>query len=243
MHAIHDRRLLRFQRTGCRDIGSDHEILDQPVRIEPVARRDGRDAALFIEHHAALGDVELERFALVAGGQQGTPCAPKRLERGANQFLWNGPFDLGHGAGRRADLDSFLSRGVDRGLRVLVRNVCSDANLGARKSPALQRAVLRDLEVARHCSADLALFQRANVGRQFLGQHRHDTVGEIDAVATLPRLPVELGTGTDVVADIRYGDDRLPAALVVLVIVRRGPDRVVVVAGIGGVDGNDRQMR
>ena len=241
--AVHDRRLLRLQRPGCGDVGGDHEILDQPVRVEPVARRDRRDAALFVEHHAALGDVELERLALVAGGEQGAPCAPKRLERGADQFLRNGAFDLGHRAGRRADLDRFLARGVDRGLRILVGNVCSDANLGARKSPAFERAVLGDLEVAGHRRADLPFLQRADVGRQFLGQHRHDAVGEIDAVAARPRLAVELGAGADVEADVGDGDDRLPAALVVLVVVRRGPDGVVMVARIGGIDGDDRQMR
>ena len=40
--AVHDRRLLRLQRPGGGDVGGDHEVLDQPVRIEPVARRDRR---------------------------------------------------------------------------------------------------------------------------------------------------------------------------------------------------------
>ena len=38
--AVHDRRLLRLQRLGRGDIGGDHIILDQPVRVEPLARRD-----------------------------------------------------------------------------------------------------------------------------------------------------------------------------------------------------------
>ena len=137
--AIHDRRLLRLQRPGGRDVGGDHEVLDQPVRVEPIARRDRRDAPLLVEHHPALGDVELQRLALVAGREQGAPCAPERLERGADQLLRNRAFDFRHRAGRRADFDPFLTRRVDRGLRILIGNVCSDANLRSRKSPAFER--------------------------------------------------------------------------------------------------------
>ena len=38
--AVHDRRLLRLERLGRGDVGGDHVILDQPVRVEPLARRD-----------------------------------------------------------------------------------------------------------------------------------------------------------------------------------------------------------
>ncbi len=157
--------------------------------------------------------------------------------------LGNRALDLRHRAGRRGDFDLLLSRRIDRRLRILVGNVCSDANLRSRESPAFERAVLGDLEVAGHRRPHLALLQRADVGRQFLGQHRHDAVGEIDAVAARPRLAVELGAGADVEADVGDGDDRLPAALIVLVVVGRGPDGVVMVARVGGVDGDDRQMR
>ena len=80
--AVHHRRLLLLQRLGRGDVGGDHIILDQPVRVEPLARRDRQDAALLVEHHAALGEVELERLALVARGEQGAPAVPQRLERG-----------------------------------------------------------------------------------------------------------------------------------------------------------------
>src|SRR3546814_7430077 len=84
--------------------------------------------------------------------------------------------------------------------------------------------------------AVLALLQRADMGRQRLRQHRHDAVREINAVAALSRLLVEGGAGADVEADIGDGDDCLPAAGIGGVIVRRGPDRVVMVARVGGVE-------
>ena len=62
--AVHDRRLPRLQRLRRGDVGGDHIILDQLVRVEPLARRDRDDPPLLVEHHPALGQIELERPAL-----------------------------------------------------------------------------------------------------------------------------------------------------------------------------------
>ena len=107
------------------------------------------------------------------------------------------------------------------------------------KRQLLSSPSLRDLQVAGHRRAVLALLQRADVGRQLLGQHRHHAVGEIDAVAARPRLAVELGAGADVEADVGDRDDRVPPALA----VGFRPDRVVMVARVLGIDRDDRQMR
>ncbi len=93
--------------------------------------------------------------------------------------------------------------------------------------------------MAGHRGTVLARLERADVRRQLLGQHRHDTVGEIDAVAARPCLAVELGAGTDIEADVGDGDDRVPPALT----IRFRPDRVVMVARVLWVDRDDRQMR
>ena len=68
--AVHDRRLLRFERARGGDVGGDHVILDQPVRVEPVARGDRHDPPLLVEHHPALGQIELERIALLPRRKQ-----------------------------------------------------------------------------------------------------------------------------------------------------------------------------
>ena len=77
--AVHHRRLLRLQRARRGDVGGDHIILDQPVRVEPVARGDRHDAALLVEHHPAFGQVEFERLALLARGVERPPAGPQRL--------------------------------------------------------------------------------------------------------------------------------------------------------------------
>ena len=84
--AVHHRRLLRLERPGRGDIGGDHIILDQPVGVEPLARRDRHDPPLLVEHHPPFGNIELERLALVARGEQRPPAGPQGFERLFNQF-------------------------------------------------------------------------------------------------------------------------------------------------------------
>jgi hypothetical protein len=128
---------------------------------------------------------------------------------------------------------------IQRRLGILIGDVGGDADAGAGEAPALERAHAGDLEVADQGGAVLVLDQRADVGGEDFGEHRHDAVGEIDAVAALPRFLIERRAGADVEADVGDGDDRLPAAGIDRIVVGRGPDRVVMVAGVGGVDGDD----
>ena len=77
--------------------------------------------------------------------------------------------------------------------------------------------------------------------RQPLGQHRHHPVGKVGRVAPAPRLAVERAAGTDIGRDV---GDRHPdhvAAGIGGIVVGLGVDRVVVVAGVGRVDGDEGQ--
>ena len=83
--------------------------------------------------------------------------------------------------------------------------------------------------------------QRAEVVRDAFGQHRHDPVGEIDRVAALERVAVEGRAGAHVSRDVgdRDGDDE--AAGVCRIGIGLGVHRVVVVLGVGRIDGDERQ--
>ena len=61
---------LRLQRLGRCDIGLDHELFDELVRVEPVGHDDAVDRAVGLEQDLALGQVELERLARVAAALQ-----------------------------------------------------------------------------------------------------------------------------------------------------------------------------
>lgn len=66
MHPVDQRQRLLLEHLGCRDIGEDHELLDQLVRVEPVGHDDAVDRAVGLEQDLALGQIEIERIALVA---------------------------------------------------------------------------------------------------------------------------------------------------------------------------------
>ncbi len=84
--------------------------------------------------------------------------------------------------------------------------------------------------------------QRAQIVRDALRQHRHDAVGEIDRVAALQRLAVERRAGAHIeAATSAMATVTMIAARVVGILVRRGMDRVVMVLGVGGIDGDERQ--
>src|SRR3546814_3897062 len=99
--------------------------------------------------------------------------------------------------------------------------------------------MLVDDEMARHRSAIRPGFERADTRRQRFGKHRHDLIGEIDAVAAPPRLAVEVAVGADIIADIGDRDDRPETALVAGLLVGEGPDGVVMVARVERVDRDD----
>ncbi len=91
--------------------------------------------------------------------------------------------------------------------------------------------------MAGHRRAVFALLERAGIGAEHFGQHRHHAVGEIDRIAALARLLVDLAARADIEADI---GDRDHGTETVLPVGLR-PDRIVMVAGVGRVDGDDRQ--
>ena len=214
MDAVDHREGLALERLRRGDVRGDHEVLDHAVSIEPFAHGDLGDAALLVEHDASFWQFQLERIARLAGLEERAPGGPEVLQ-----------------------VPIRVAR-VDPRLRVLVGDDFGDAEERAGEAPVLDAAVLVDSQVAGHRGAVFALAERTDVGAQDLRQHRHDAVGEVDRVAALACFSVDLAVGADVEADIGNGDDRVEAAFA----VGLGPDGVVVVARVGRVDGDDRQV-
>ena len=53
--AIDQRRMRGFQRLGRRDIGEDHELLDQFMRLQPLRPAHADELAVGVENQFALG--------------------------------------------------------------------------------------------------------------------------------------------------------------------------------------------
>ena len=85
VHAIDQRHARLFQRLGGGDIGEDHELLDQPVRLQPLRRDDAIDGAVGLEQDFPLGQIEVERTARVAGFLQRLIGGVERLEHVVDQ--------------------------------------------------------------------------------------------------------------------------------------------------------------
>ncbi len=75
----------RSSSSAARDVGQHHELLDQPVAVEARARRDGGDPALLVQHHLALGQIEIERAARRARREQRAEGGVERSSRPAGR--------------------------------------------------------------------------------------------------------------------------------------------------------------
>ena len=85
MHAIDQRRAGALQRFRRRDIGEDHEFLDQPVRVEPLRNDHAIQRAVGLEQDFSLGQIEIERTAFVARFLDREISVVERLEHRIEQ--------------------------------------------------------------------------------------------------------------------------------------------------------------
>ena len=70
MDAVDQALPLGLERLGRGDIGLDHELFDELVRVEPLGHDDAVDRAVGLEQDLSLGQVELERLARIAAALQ-----------------------------------------------------------------------------------------------------------------------------------------------------------------------------
>ncbi len=222
--AVEQAQALGLQGLGGGDVGQDHEVLDHAVGVEALAEGDRQHLALVGEDDAALGEIEVQRLAQVAGAVGGGPRGPERADDGIEE---------GRGGWVRV--------AVGGGLGLAVGEGGGGAHQGAGEAVVALVAVGVEDDPDGDAGAVGAVDQRAEIGREPLGQHRHDAVGEIGGVAAAAGLAVERRAGADVGRDVgdRHPDD--VAARVRRVVVGMGADGIVVVAGVGGVDGDQRQ--
>ena len=185
VHAIDQRHARALQRLGRRHIGEDHELLDQPVRVEPRRGDHAIDRAVGLQQDLALGQVEVERLALGALALDGRVGRIERLDHRCEQ-----------GAGR------LVGAAVGGVLRLRVVQLRGRAHQHAMERVAALAPVRADHHAHGERRAVLVRAQRAQIVRDALGQHRHDAVGEIDRIAAHQRLAVERGAGRHVVRDV-----------------------------------------
>ncbi len=85
MHAVNKRNARFLQRLGGGHVSQDHEFLDQPMRLQPLGAGDAVDSAISFKQDLALGQVEIERLALVAGPYKRLVSGIERRQHGLHQ--------------------------------------------------------------------------------------------------------------------------------------------------------------
>src|SRR5579863_2363874 len=85
VHAVHAWLLQTLQGLGGGDVGRDHELFNQLVAVEAVARLDARDATGGIEQNPPLGNVEVERAARYTRALECAIDAVERLQDAVEQ--------------------------------------------------------------------------------------------------------------------------------------------------------------
>ena len=209
---------------GCCNICLDHEFLDQAVRIEAIRDDHPVNLAVRRQEDLAFGQVKVQRLAPVTSALEDCIGLPQRLE---------------HGFQNRPGLVVRLA--IDGGLRLWIGNF-----RGALHHDAMEPVCrLAAFPVKRHAHrkgrAVLAFPQRTQIIGDTLRQHRYDAVREIAGIAAPEGLPVKGRTGADIPGDIGNRDRDDHAALIVRRSVGFGIDGVVMVLGVGWVDGDKRQ--
>ncbi|MCY1418457.1 hypothetical protein D9M71_340180 [compost metagenome] len=196
------------------------------MRIVALGRANLRDLAIGAEDNARLLRLEIDRTTHVAGTQQHLVQRIERLQMRhyARQLLGQA---LGLDAVRRLQVLADLGIGEPR-MRVDHRLV---------ELVAGHLAGLGQVHLADHGQAIHLRVQRAETIGEDFRQHRDDPLGEVHRVAAFGRFLIQRRTDLDVVGDVGDGHVQFPATA----LARLGIDRVVEVAGVLAVDGDEGQ--
>ena len=225
MHTVDQRRARALQRLSRRDIGKNHEFLDQPVGVEPFGSDHAIDGRMRGEDDLSFGNVEIEGGALVAGVFDRPVGGVERFEDGGEQ---------------RAS--SVVRPAVDRRLRLLVGKFCGRTHQHAMERMRALAAIGTDHDAHGERGTVFLRAQRTQIIGNALRQHWHHAIGEIDRVPAHERLAVERTARPHVMGDIGNGHAEDMAAADLGIGVGRGVDGVVVVLGVGRVDGDERDV-
>lgn len=80
----------RFQEVGRTDVGSQHALLNQPMRVVTDDRHDRLDLAVVVELHLCFNSVKINRATLFSGGMQRLEQCIERLQLRLNSLVHRG---------------------------------------------------------------------------------------------------------------------------------------------------------
>ena len=224
VHPVDQRRARLFQRLGGGDIGQHHEFLDQLHGFQPLAIGDGGDLAVGAQDRRGV-PADPDPADRACRARRSGICRPPRHRPASSSPSRS----CRHRACRRRRLAPGHRSAAPPSASPPRRKSGFSCGRACRTPCATARQGRSTPSFSEHRSAD-----------KFLRQHRHHAVGEIGAVAALEGFPVQRRAGRDVMGDIGDGDQRDMTAGIGGIVIRPRPHRIVMVAGVGRIDGDQR---
>ena len=221
VHTVDERFFLQLHMARDRLVRDEHTLLDDGFAEGAGALLDGDGMPLCVELDLDLREFKVDRASAVTLCTQRIAQMAQRLE---------------HGSDVRIIRDERLfarEHLVDERVGEPARNV----NDARHDLVALYLTVRANLHFARHRETIHALVETAYAVREFLREHRNDTVDEIDARSAPRRLHIERLARANIVTDIRDVDPEEESAVLLIRI-----DAVVDVLRILAVDRNDGEI-
>ncbi len=225
MHPVKQGLLKALQFLGSADIGQNHELFDQLVRLKPFLEIDRQHLARVRQHDPPFRQIKVQRLPRRAGLFGGLISGVKRFQ---------------HRLQQRGGL--VIRRPVHRRLHLRIMQ-----RPGRPHHPPHETVGnLVPLRIQPHphgkAGAVHMLMQAAQITRKDIGQHRHHPVGEIGRIAAPSRLAVKRRAGGDIMGHIGNGDPDDVAAVIARLAVGFGIAGVIAVAGVNRVNGDQRQV-
>ena len=190
--------LARLDEVGGTDIGRQHGLFDQAVRLGAHARDDLVDAPVVVADDLRLGGLEVDRTAAGTLLEQ-EPVDLVQMQQMRHQMhltLRLGTTGVGE-HGRHFGVGQPRMRADHGGVELVGR----DLPLGIHQ------------HVADHRQPVLVRVERTQAVGELLRQHRNDTARKVDRGRTLVGVVVQRIARLDVMADVRDGHQQSPALL------------------------------
>ena len=194
-------------------VGQQHELFNQLVRILNLLEIDAQRFAVFVQH-------EFRLVAFETDGAVAEPFGPQLLGQSVE-----GQHRIFQGVVRIFSFDNVL--------RLFVRKTAVGENHGPSEPFVEDFRFIVQFEDGREGEFLFVGTERAEVVREFLGQHRHGAVHQIDACGAIDRFGVNRVARTHIVGHVGNMHPHLPIPVGELA----NGEGVVEVLGIGRVDG------
>ena len=222
VNAIRRRDLVFPQDFRGADIGREHALLDQAVRIVALQGKNALDLAVRVEQDARLRQFEIHRAALHARRVQYLVKAVQR-------------FQVRHDIGVLAPQRRVLIHQHGRYLGVGEARARAHGRFQKPVFEYLAAAV--DLHLAGHAQTIHVRIDGAQAVGQRLRQHRNDMLWEINRVAARVGLAVQRRAGLDIIRHVGDRHDQPPCTSRVL-----GKNGVVEITRVLAINGHERYV-